>query len=298
MKRIAAIDIGSNAIRMLICYVIPFGKENIYQKNLYLRLPLRLGEDSFIDGIISEDKIKTLSEALISFRYIMRVHKVQEYQIYATSALRESRNSSSVILKVKKATGLNINIINGLKEAKIIAEGNLLSKLDYNKNYLYVDVGGGSTEYSILKKGEKKKSKSFKFGTVRLLNNSDVSSTKKKINKWLTTNIDLKDKIKLYATGGNINKIQSMSGTKNGKPISYISIKDLLNKMIDCDYKERMIKFNLTPDRADVIIPALEIFILTMESVNANKMFIPKTGLVDGMIKEIFNEKNGNKLNP
>ena len=298
MKRIAAIDIGSNAIRMLICYVIPFGKENIYQKNLYLRLPLRLGEDSFIDGIISEDKIKTLSEALISFRYIMRVHKVQEYQIYATSALRESRNSSSVILKVNKATGLNINIITGLKEAKIIAEGNLLTKLDYNKTYLYVDVGGGSTEYSILKKGEKKKSKSFKFGTVRLLNNSDVSSTKKKINKWLTTNIDLKDKIKLYATGGNINKIQSMSGTKNGKPISYISIKDLLNKMIDCDYKERMIKFNLTPDRADVIIPALEIFILTMESVNANKMFIPKTGLVDGMIKEIFNEKNGNKLNP
>ena len=298
MKKIAAIDIGSNAVRMLICYVIPFGKENIYQKNSYLRLPLRLGEDSFSNGIISEDKIKTLSDALLSFKYIMRVHKVQEYQIYATSALRESRNSSSVILKVKKATGLNINIITGLKEAKIIAKGNLLSKLDYNKTYLYVDVGGGSTEYSILKKGEKKKSKSFKSGTVRLLNNSDVSSTKKKINKWLTTNIDLKDKIKLYATGGNINKIQSMSGTKNGKPISYISIKDLLNKMIDCDYKERMIKFNLTPDRADVIIPALEIFILTMESVNANKMFIPKTGLVDGMIKEIFNEKNGNKLNP
>ena len=298
MKRIAAIDIGSNAVRMLICYVIPCGKENIYQKNSYLRLPLRLGEDSFSDGIISEDKIKTLSEALISFKYIMRVHKVQEYQIYATSALRESRNSTSVILKIKKVTGLNINIITGLKEAEIISEGNLLPKLEYNKTYLYVDVGGGSTEYSILNKGEKKKSKSFKSGTVRLLNNSDVSSTKKKINKWLTTNIDLKDKIKLYATGGNINKIQSMSGTKNGKPISYISIKDLLNKMIDCDYKERMIKFNLTPDRADVIIPALEIFILTMGSVNANKMFIPKTGLVDGMIKEIFNEKNGNRLNP
>ena len=298
MKKIAAIDIGSNAVRMLICYVIPFGKENIYQKNSYLRLPLRLGEDSFSNGIISEDKIKTLSDALLSFKYIMRVHKVQEYQIYATSALRESMNSSSVILKVKKATGLNINLITGLKEAKIIAKGNLLPKLDYNKTYLYVDVGGGSTEYSILKKGANKKSKSFRFGTVRLLNNLNISSTKIKINKWLTTNIDLRDKIKLYATGGNINKIQSMSGTKNGKPISYISIKDLLNKMIDCDYKERMIKFNLTPDRADVIIPALEIFILTMESVNANKMFIPKTGLVDGMIKEIFNEKNGNKLNP
>ena len=294
MKKIAAIDIGSNAVRMLICYVIPSGKEYIFQKNSYLRLPLRLGEDSFSNGIISEDKIKTLSEALISFKYMMRVHKVEDYQIYATSALRESLNSSIVISKVKKATGLKINLITGLKEAKIIAKGNRLSKLDYNKTYLYVDVGGGSTEYSILKKGANKKSKSFKFGTVRLLNKLDVSHTKNEIASWLTSNIDFKDKIKLFATGGNINKIQSMSGTKNGKPISYISVKDLLNKMVECDFKDRMIKFNLNPDRADVIIPALEIFILTMESVKTNKMFIPKTGLVDGMIKEIFYKKMGN----
>ena len=297
MKKIAAIDIGSNAVRILICYVISFEKEYIFQKNSYLRLPIRLGEDSFKNGIISEDKIKTLSEALLTFKYMMRVHKVEEYQIYATSALRESMNSASVISKVKKATGLKINLITGLKEAKIIAKGNILSKLDYNKTYLYVDVGGGSTEYSILKKGENKKSKSFKFGTVRLLKKSDVYYTKNEITSWLTSNIDLKDKIKLFATGGNINKIQSMSGVKYGKPISYISVKDLLNKMVECDFKERMIKFNLNPDRADVIIPALEIFILTMESVKASKMFIPKTGLVDGMIKEIFNEKNGNKLN-
>ena len=298
MKKIAAIDIGSNAVRMLICYVIQSGKEYIFQKNSYLRLPLRLGEDSFSNGIISEDKIKTLSEALISFKYMMKVHNVEEYQVYATSALRESLNSSIVISKVKKETGLKINLITGLKEAKIIAKGNSLSKLDYNKTYLYVDVGGGSTEYSILKKGANKKSKSFKFGTVRLLNKLDLSQTKNEIASWLTSNIDFNDKIKLFATGGNINKIQSMSGTKNGKPISYISVKDLLNKMIECDFKERMIKFNLNPDRADVIIPALEIFILTMETVKANKMFIPKTGLVDGMIKEIFIEKNGNKLNP
>ena len=294
MKKIAAIDIGSNAVRMLICYVIPSGKEFIFQKNSYLRLPLRLGEDSFSDGIISEDKIKTLSEALISFKYMMRVHNVEEYKVYATSALRESLNSSIVISKVKKATGLKIDLITGLKEAKIIAKGNRLSKLEYNKTYLYVDVGGGSTEYSILKKGANKKSKSFKFGTVRLLNKLDVSHTKSEIASWLTSNIDFKDKIKLFATGGNINKIQSMSGTKNGKPISYISVKDLLNKMVECDFKDRMIKFNLNPDRADVIIPALEIFILTMESVKTNKMFIPKTGLVDGMIKEIFYKKMGN----
>ena len=241
MKKIAAIDIGSNAVRMLICYVISSGKEYIFQKNTYLRLPLRLGEDSFSNGIISEDKIKTLSEALISFKYMMKVHNVEEYQVYATSALRESLNSSIVISKVKKETGLKINLITGLKEAKIIAKGNRLSKLDYNKTYLYVDVGGGSTEYSILKKGANKKSKSFKFGTVRLLNKLDVSHTKNEIASWLTSNIDFKDKIKLFATGGNINKIQSLSGTKIGKPISYISIKDLLNKMLEAIHLGRNI---------------------------------------------------------
>ena len=298
MKKIAAIDIGSNAVRMLICYVIQSGNQEIFQKNSYLRLPLRLGEDSFRDGIISDKKIKTLSEALISFKYMMRVHNVDEYQIYATSALRESTNSLNVISEVEETSGLKINLINGLKEAKIIAKGNPLSKLEFNKTYLYVDVGGGSTEYSILRRGVDKKSMSFKIGTVRLLNNTINPSTIDEIEKWLKSNIDQNDKVKLFATGGNINKIQTMTGTKTGKPISYLSVKDLLNNVQLHSYKERMIKYNLNPDRADVIIPALKIFILTMESVSSNKIFIPKVGLVDGMVKEIFYEKNGRKLDP
>ena len=297
MKKIAAIDIGSNAVRMLICYVIQSGNQEIFQKNSYIRLPLRLGEDTFRDGIISDNKIKTLSEALISFKYMMRVHNVDEYQIYATSALRESKNSLNVISEVEETSGLKINLINGLKEAKIIAKGNPLSKLEFNKTYLYVDVGGGSTEYSILRRGVDKKSKSFKIGTVRLLNSKLDNSTIDEIDKWLKSNIDPNDKVKLFATGGNINKIQTMTGTKTGKPISYLSIKDLLNNIQLYSYKERMIKYNLNPDRADVIIPALKIFILTMESVRSNKIFIPKVGLVDGMIKEIFYKKNGYKLN-
>ena len=298
MKKIAAIDIGSNAIRMLICYVLQSGNQKIFQKNSYLRLPLRLGEDSFRDGIISDKKIKTLSEALISFKYMMRVHNVDEYQIYATSALRESKNSLNVISEVEETSGLKINLIDGLKEAKIISKGNPLSKLEFNKTYLYVDVGGGSTEYSILRRGVDKKSKSFKIGTVRLLNSKLDNSTIDEIDKWLKSNIDPNDKVKLFATGGNINKIQTMTGTRTGKPISYLSIKDLLNNIQLYSYKERMIKYNLNPDRADVIIPALKIFILTMESVRSNKIFIPKVGLVDGMIKEIFYKKNGYKLNP
>jgi len=297
LKKIAAIDIGSNAVRMLICYIIPSGKKYIFQKNSYLRLPIRLGEDSFKDGIISKSKIHKLSDAILSFKYIMNVHDVEYYQIYATSALRESKNSKEVILEIKKTTGLKINLISGLKEAKIISKGNSLEKLQFNRSFLYVDVGGGSTEYSILRRGDEKKSKSFKIGTVRLLNNLVDDKLFIDIKYWLDTYLDDQDKIKLFATGGNINKIQSMTGSKIGKPISYLSLKDLYNNLTKYNYQERMVKFDLNPDRADVIIPALKIFITTMESVGSNKLFVPKVGLVDGMINEIFHENNGNKLN-
>ncbi|MAX01380.1 MAG: exopolyphosphatase [Cryomorphaceae bacterium MED-G11] len=282
---------------MLICYIIPSGKKYIFQKNSYLRLPIRLGEDSFKDGIISKSKIHKLSDAILSFKYIMNVHDVEYYQIYATSALRESKNSKEVILEIKKTTGLKINLISGLKEAKIISKGNSLEKLQFNRSFLYVDVGGGSTEYSILRRGEEKKSKSFKIGTVRLLNNLVDDKLFIDIKYWLGTYLDDQDKIKLFATGGNINKIQSMTGSKIGKPISYLSLKDLYNNLTKYSYQERMVKFGLNPDRADVIIPALKIFITTMESVGSNKLFVPKVGLVDGMINEIFHENNGNKLN-
>lgn len=296
MKKIAAIDIGSNAVRMLICYVISSEDEHVFQKNSYLRLPLRLGEDTFKNGVISNQKITLLTNAILSFKYIMKVHGVKDYQIYATSALRESKNSKEVISIVKKKTGLNIELITGLKEAKIISKGNSLEQIDFNKTFIYVDVGGGSTELSILRKGEEKISKSFKIGTVRLLNNLVDDSILLEIKHWLKSNIDSDDKIKLFATGGNINKIQSMTGSKSGKPISYLSIKDLSNTLMEFNYQERMMKFDLNPDRADVIIPALKIFITTMEFVKANKIFVPKSGLVDGMINEIFYENNASKL--
>lgn len=296
MRKIAAIDIGSNAVRMLICYVISSGDEYVFQKNSYLRLPIRLGEDSFKNGVISNEKIILLTNAILSFKYIMKVHGVKDYKIYATSALRESINSKEVISIVKKNTDLNIELITGIKEAKIISKGNSHEKIEFNKTFLYVDVGGGSTEFSILRKGKEKISRSFKIGTVRLLNNLVDDSMFMDIKKWLQSNIDNDDKIKLFATGGNINKIQSMTGSKSGKPISYLSIKDLSNNLMEFNYQERMMKFDLNPDRADVIIYALKIFITTMEFVKANKIFVPKSGLVDGMINEIFYENNASKL--
>ncbi len=296
MRKIAAIDIGSNAVRMLISYVISSGDEYLFQKNSYLRLPIRLGEDSFKNGVISNEKIILLTNAILSFKYIMKVHGVKDYKIYATSALRESINSKEVISIVKKNTDLNIELITGIKEAKIISKGNSHEKIEFNKTFLYVDVGGGSTEFSILRKGKEKISRSFKIGTVRLLNNLVDDSMFMDIKKWLQSNIDNDDKIKLFATGGNINKIQSMTGSKSGKPISYLSIKDLSNNLMEFNYQERMMKFDLNPDRADVIIYALKIFITTMEFVKANKIFVPKSGLVDGMINEIFYKNNASKL--
>ena len=296
MRKIAAIDIGSNAVRMLICYVISSEGEYVFQKNSYIRLPIRLGEDSFKNGIISNAKIILLTNAILSFKYIMKVHGVKDYKIYATSALRESRNSKEVISIVKKNTDLKIELITGLKEAKTISKGNSLEKIEFNKTFLYVDVGGGSTEFSILRKDKEKISRSFKIGTVRLLNNLVDDSMLMDVKNWLKSNIDNDDKIKLFATGGNINKIQSMTGSKSGKPISYLSIKDLSNTLKEFNYQDRMMKFDLNPDRADVIIPALKIFTTTMEFVKANKIFVPKVGLVDGMINEIFYENNGSNL--
>ena len=296
MKKIAAIDIGSNAIRMLICYVINNNDINIFQKNQYIRLPLRLGEDSFRDGEISKKKIDTLSNAIISFKYTMKVHDVSEYQIYATSALRDSKNSKEVISCVYKSTGMKIKLINGTKEAKVISMGNPIEKLDFDKTYVYIDVGGGSTEFSIVVRGQNKKSKSFNIGTVRLINNLVDLKVFDDIKKWIYSNIDSDLKIKLLATGGNINKIHEMTRTKKGSPISFLSLKDLYNSLKVLNFNDRMIKYDLNPDRADVILPALKIFISTMQWTSSNKLFVPQVGLVDGMINEIFYQKNGEKL--
>ena len=232
MRKIAAIDIGSNAVRMLITYILNNKDEYFFQKNQYIRLPLRLGEDSFKTGSISDDKINTLSNALLSFKYTMKVHGVEHYQIYATSALRDSKNSDDVINQIYDLTGMKIKLIDGLKEAKLISMGNPIKKLDFDKTYLYIDVGGGSTEYSIIRRVVDKKSKSFNIVTVRLINNLVDELVFDEIKEWINENIEDDSKLKVFATGGNISKIQDITRTKSGKPISYLSIKDLYNNCL------------------------------------------------------------------
>ena len=297
LSKIAAIDIGSNAVRMLISYVIKDDNGKIYfQKNSYLRLPLRLGEDSFKNKSISESKIDTLINAINSMKYIMKVHGVKYYLAYATSALREAKNSNAVKSIVKSETGIEVEIIDGLKEARIISNAKPIEKNNPFRKNLYVDVGGGSTELSFVQNGEKTISKSFNIGTVRNLNKKNKNDVWDDIKTWIKDHLDPSFKLKLYGTGGNINKIQFLTKTKTGKPISYFSMITLLNNLSKINFEERILEYNLNPDRADVILPALKIFLKTMEWSGSNKIYVPKVGLVDGMINEVYYKNMGVKL--
>lgn len=297
LNKIAAIDIGSNAVRMLISYVINNGKGKLhFQKNTYLRLPLRLGEDSFKNESISESKIDTFINAINSMKYIMKVHDVEYYLAYATSALREAKNSDIIKSKVKAETGIEIEIIDGLKEARIISNAKPIEKNNPFRKNLYIDVGGGSTELSFVQNGKKTLSRSFNIGTVRDLNKKNKTNVWDQIKIWIKDNMDKDFKFRLFGTGGNINKIQNITNTKVGKPISYFSMITLLNNLSKIDYEKRILQYDLNPDRADVIIPALKIFLKTMEWSGSNKIFVPKVGLVDGMIKEIYFNSAGKKL--
>ncbi len=297
LDKIAAIDIGSNAVRMLISYVIKDDEEEPhFQKNSYLRLPLRLGEDSFNSESISEIKIDTLINAINSMKYIMKVHDVKYYLAYATSALREAKNSNIITSRVKRETGIEIEIIDGLREARIISNAKPIEKNNPLRKNLYVDVGGGSTELSFVQNGEKTISKSFNIGTVRGLNKRNKDDVWNNIKGWIEDHLDVDFKLKLYGTGGNINKIQYLTNTKTGKPITYFSMITLLNNLSKINFEKRVLEYNLNPDRADVILPALNIFLKTMEWSRSNKIYVPKVGLVDGMIKEVYYEGMGVKL--
>ncbi len=297
LNKIAAIDIGSNAVRMLISYVIKNEKGELhFQKNSYLRLPLRLGEDSFLNQSISDSKIDTFINVINSMKYVMMVHKVDYYLAYATSALREAKNSETIKSRVRSETGIIINIIDGLKEARIISSAKPIEKNNPFRKNLYIDVGGGSTELSFVQNAEKTISCSFNIGTVRDLNNINNDDIWNEIKTWIKNNLDDDFKLRLYGTGGNINKIQNLTNTKVGKPISYFSMITLLNNLSKLGFEERVLQYNLNPDRADVIVPALKIFLRTMEWSGSNKIFVPKVGLVDGMIKEVYYNNVGNKL--
>ena len=293
LKKFAAIDVGSNAIRVLISNIIE-SKEGVYfHKNALVRAPIRLGEDSFTLGEISKKNIKRMVKAMRAFKLLMKVHGVSHYQAFATSALREANNSIEVIDHVKKKAGIKIEIIDGRKEAEVISYSKLSEFLNSQKTFLFVDVGGGSTEFTIIDEGKRISSKSFKIGTVRLINDLVDDRVWKAIQGWIEKNAKPYRKITLIGSGGNINKLFKLSNIKEGKPLSLIKLNQIYLELESLTYEERLLKFELNPDRADVIIPAAKIYLKSLEWSGGQKIYVPKFGLSDGMIKYMY--KNGKK---
>ncbi|AXO79095.1 exopolyphosphatase [Olleya aquimaris] len=291
IQKFAAIDIGSNAVRLLISNIVEEkDKPTRFKKSSLVRVPVRLGADVFVKEEISENNIMRMLDTMQAFKLLMQTHGVVKYKACATSAMREANNGKDLAKLIKKKTGLQIDIIEGEEEAAIIAATDLQSYIDPNKIYLYVDVGGGSTEFSVIDKGIKTASKSFKIGTVRLLNDMVKKDAWLELEQWIKAKTSKHDKIQVIGSGGNINKIFKVSGKAMGKPLSYFYLTSYYNMLQTYSYEERISTLDLNQDRADVIIPATRIYLSAMKWCGAKDIFVPKIGLSDGIIKSMYND--------
>lgn len=289
LKKYAAIDIGSNGVRLLISNVIiQENEEPLFRKSSLVRVPIRLGADTFIDGKISEENIQRMLDAMNSFKLIMSIHKVEKFKACATSAIREASNGKQIVEDIFRKTSIKIDIIDGKTEAKIISLTDIKELINNDKSHLYVDVGGGSTEFTLFSKGIMLASKSFKIGTVRLLNKKKQEDHEWQLAKnWVMQQTHDFKNVSIIGSGGNINKIFKLSGKMQAKPLSFEYLKTQFEFLSSLTYEERIIKYSLNPDRADVIIPALKIYLSAMEWSQADKIYVPKIGLVDGIIKTL-----------
>lgn len=288
IKKYAAIDIGSNAVRLLIADVIEHEGSTYFKKNELIRVPIRLGEDTFINQLICDNNIIRLCDALKSFNLLMKVYGVVAYKACATSAIREAKNADKVVEKVFAESGVEIDIIDGNTEAKIIAATDLNDILDPNRSYLFVDVGGGSTEFSIFEGLNKINSKSFKIGTVRMINDSISDEIWNDLKLWIKSNTKNYENITILGTGGNINKLFKMSNQKPFTALKMSFLKTKLKEFSSLSYEDRIIKLGLKPDRADVILPATKLYLNAMKWSGAKAILVPKIGLSDGIIKSMY----------
>ncbi|MDR3271889.1 MAG: exopolyphosphatase [Flavobacteriaceae bacterium] len=289
----AAIDIGSNAVRLLIKTIYETSNGTVFNKTSLVRSPIRLGDDVFTQSKISEKTIQRLGDAMKAYHLLMNIYNVDKYRAFATSAMREAENSDEMIRKVKKKSGIKIEVISGEEEAKIIFSSELNEFLHSENCYLYVDVGGGSTEISLLNKGKVLASRSFPIGTVRILDNKIDESDLKKIVKPWVNEITKGKRVELVGSGGNINYIFKMSRKEDGKYLSGSYLQRQYEIMKNMTYEERAETYNMKPDRADVIVPALEIYTSVMKWAHASRIYVPKIGAADGMITLMYkNRKN------
>jgi len=296
IKKYAAIDIGSNAVRLLITNIIEDNNKTQFNKSHLVRVPIRLGQDAFTVGEISEMNINRMIKAMKAFKLLMEVYGVEKYAACATSAMREAFNGTDIVKQIRNEVAIDIEIIDGKKEALIIANSDLNTIIKNDGNYLYVDVGGGSTEFTLFANGKQITSKSFKNGTVRLLNKMVTENVWSEIQKWIKNAVIDYPNIQLIGSGGNINKIFKMSGKPQDKPLSNIYLNQQLQKLNAMTYEQRISELGLNIDRADVIIPAIEIYSNALKWSGAKQIFVPKIGLSDGIVKAMYNDNSGIKV--
>ncbi|MEO3404856.1 exopolyphosphatase [Mucilaginibacter sp. CAU 1740] len=289
--RYAAIDIGSNAVRLLIADIIENTGSISFKKNTLIRVPLRLGDDAFIQKHISEKKAGELLKAMQAFRNLMDVYKVTDYLAYATSAMREADNGDELVKNIKEQANINLEIVHGSKEASVIYASHIDQNIDKSKNYLYIDVGGGSTELSLFSAGEMIVSRSFNIGTIRILDNQDTEETWNDMRDFVRDNTRNFKQLSGIGTGGNINKLFRLSEEKEGMPLAFAKLRQLYTYLSSFSLKDRINVLGLNQDRADVIIPACEIYLTVMKNANIKNIYVPRVGMVDGIIQTLI-EKN------
>ena len=289
-KKYAAIDIGSNAIRLLIASVE--SKKNIIHvhKLSLVRIPIRLGEDVFETGEITAKKQENLVKAINAYKLLMEIHEVTEYRACATSAMREASNGKKICKKIKQKTGITIELINGKEESDLLFSTLFTQKIDTNGTYLFIDVGGGSTEITIFEEGKRIKSKSFKIGTVRLLQDKVKQHVWEEINDWLGFVVSGNKNYQAIGTGGNINRYFKMSNNEYLEPLKTKSLNSFYQELKALSPTERAESFRLRKDRADVIVPAGKIYLTILEKCNIEEIIVPKIGLSDGIIYNIHNK--------
>ena len=290
IEKYGAIDIGSNAVRLLISSVTTRdGQKPRFKKTSLVRVPIRLGEDVFVHNKVSDKNIERLKDAMKSYHLLMKTHGVKKYRACATSAMRNAENGAKIVSEVKKECNINIEVIDGKDEAAIISMTDLSELTNSDKTFLYVDVGGGSTELTLFDSGKVIASKSFRLGTVRLLNDIVPQEMWTKFEKWIKKHTKDFEKISLIGSGGNINNIFKNSGKSNGKPLSYMYLLSYYQLLESLSYQERVWQLNLNHDRADVIVHAAKIYLSAMKWSGAQNIYVPKIGLADGVIKSLYN---------
>jgi exopolyphosphatase/guanosine-5'-triphosphate,3'-diphosphate pyrophosphatase len=288
ITKLAAIDIGSNSIRLLISNVIEYQNETHIRKSQLVRLPIRLGADSFVEGRISDRNRERLMYAMQSYANIMKVNDVVHFRACATSAMRDAENGDDLRASIYNETGINIEIIDGNEEARLILQNEFLRGLiEDARDFLYVDVGGGSTEITVFQNGERLKAHSFDIGTVRLLNNSVAASSWDELKAWIMHQSMNLTKPVMVGSGGNINRILKMASKPSGSALSLDYLEDQYNYLKRFSEEERIVRLNLNVDRADVIIHALRIFLNAMRWAGTEKVYVPKIGLSDGIVRDL-----------